>query len=69
MKPKDQADAPAESLPPPQPGHELPADSNSLSIRPPQWDRQAFVLELNEARRTMPVSEPVMDELRRAARY
>ncbi len=41
----------------------------SLSIRPAQWDRKAFALELNEARRTMPISESVMDELRSGARY
>lgn len=41
----------------------------SLSIRPAQWDRKAFALELNEARSTMPVSEPVMDDLRSGARY
>ena len=41
----------------------------SLSIRPAQWDRKAFALELNEARSTMPMSEPVMDELRSGARY
>jgi antitoxin MazE len=41
----------------------------SLSIRPAQWDRKAFALELTEARSTMPVSESVMDELRGGARY
>jgi antitoxin MazE len=41
----------------------------SLSIRPARWDRQAFALELSEARSAMPASEPVMDELRGAARY
>ena len=40
-----------------------------LSIRPARWDRKAFALELNEARRAMPVSESVMDELRSGARY
>lgn len=41
----------------------------SLSIRPAQWDRKAFALELNEARSIMPMSEPVMEELRSGARY
>ena len=41
----------------------------TLSIRPAQWDRKAFALELNEARSAMPISESVMKELRRAARY
>jgi antitoxin MazE len=41
----------------------------SLSIRPAQWDRKAFALELNEARIGMPMSESVMKELRSGARY
>ena len=41
----------------------------SLSIRPAQWDRKAFALELTEARRAMSMSEPVMEELRSGARY
>jgi len=41
----------------------------SLSIRPAQWDRKAFALELNEARGTMPMSESVMEELRSGSRY
>lgn len=41
----------------------------SLSIRPAQWNRQAFALELSEARNTLPMSDPVMDEVRRDARY
>ncbi len=41
----------------------------SLSIRPAQWNRKAFAHELNEARRAMPVSEPVMEALRGGARY
>jgi antitoxin MazE len=41
----------------------------SLSIRPAQWDRKAFALELDEARKTMPLSESVMEELRSGARY
>ena len=41
----------------------------SLSIRPAQWNRKAFALELSEARDAMPMSEPVMQELRSGARY
>lgn len=41
----------------------------TLSIRPAQWDRKAFALELDEARNAMPMSESVMDELRNGARY
>ena len=41
----------------------------SLSIRPAQWNRKAFALELTEARSAMPMSAPVMEALRSAARY
>jgi antitoxin MazE len=41
----------------------------ALSIRPAQWDRKAFALELTEARKAMPMSAPVMEEVRRDARY
>ena len=41
----------------------------SLSIRPARWDRKAFSLELTEARSSIPMSEPVMEELRNGARY
>ncbi|NDG38845.1 MAG: AbrB/MazE/SpoVT family DNA-binding domain-containing protein [Betaproteobacteria bacterium] len=41
----------------------------SLSIRPAQWSRKAFALKLAEARSAMPMSEPVMEELRSGARY
>ena len=41
----------------------------SLSIRPAQWNRKAFALELTEARSDMPMSKPVMEELRGEARY
>lgn len=41
----------------------------SLSIRPAQWDRKAFALELTAARTTMPMNESVLEELRRGARY
>jgi len=41
----------------------------SLSIRPAQWNRKAFALELAEAQGSMPMSESVMEELRSGARY
>ena len=41
----------------------------SLSIRPAQWNRKAFALELTQARSAMPMSESVMEELRGGARY
>jgi antitoxin MazE len=41
----------------------------SLSIRPAQWNRKAFALELTEARSSMPMSDPVIEELRGGARY
>lgn len=41
----------------------------SLSIRPAQWNRKAFALELAEARSATPMSAPVMEELRGGARY
>jgi len=41
----------------------------ALSIRPAQWDRKAFALELTEARKAMPMSAPEMEEVRRDARY
>lgn len=41
----------------------------SLSIRPAQWNRKAFALELTEARSAMPMSDSVMEELRIGARY
>lgn len=41
----------------------------SLSIRPAKWDRKAFSLELTEARSVMPMSAPVIEEMRSGARY
>jgi antitoxin MazE len=41
----------------------------ALSIRPAQWNRKAFSLELTEARGAMPMSAPVMEEVRSGARY
>ena len=41
----------------------------SLSIRPAQWNRKAFALELTKALSAMPMSKPVIEELRSGARY
>jgi antitoxin MazE len=41
----------------------------TLSIRPAQWNRKAFALELTEVRSAMPMSESVMQELRSGTRY
>lgn len=47
---------------------QLTADG-TLSIQPAQWDRQAFALELATSRDAMPISAPVLEEVRRDARY
>jgi antitoxin MazE len=41
----------------------------ALSIRPAQWNRKAFALELAEVRSAMTIGESVMQEVRGAARY
>uniref|UniRef100_UPI000B3EA588 AbrB/MazE/SpoVT family DNA-binding domain-containing protein n=1 Tax=Caballeronia humi TaxID=326474 RepID=UPI000B3EA588 len=46
----------------------LTADGG-LSLRAAKWDRKAFVQELEKTREAMPMTESVMDELRRGARY
>lgn len=46
----------------------LTADGG-LSIRPANWDRKAYALELASLRDTMPMGTSVIDELRRGARY
>ncbi len=40
-----------------------------MSIRAAKWDRGAFAQELEKMRESMPVTESVMEELRRGARY
>jgi len=45
------------------------AVDGTLSIRPALWNRKAFALELTEAHSTMPMSAPVMEEVRSGARY
>jgi antitoxin MazE len=41
----------------------------TLSIRPAQWNRKSFALELTDVRSAMPMGESVMQEVRSAARY
>lgn len=41
----------------------------TLSLRPAHWNRSAFANELNEARQAMPMGTPVVEEMRRGARY
>lgn len=53
-------------------GATVRADLNidgSLSIRPAQWNRKAFAMELTEALGSMPMSASAMDELRSGSRY
>ena len=40
-----------------------------LTIHPATWDRRAFSKELSAARKTMPMGQSVMDEVRRGGRY
>ena len=40
-----------------------------LALRPARWSRAAFAAELGEARSAMAMGTPVIDELRREARY
>ncbi|MGN6233120.1 MAG: AbrB/MazE/SpoVT family DNA-binding domain-containing protein [Trinickia sp.] len=40
-----------------------------ICLRANRWDRQAFSRELEKNRADMPMTESVMDELRRGARY
>ena len=41
----------------------------TLSIRPAQWNRKAFAIELTEVRSVMPVSESVIQQVRSGSRY
>ena len=40
-----------------------------LSLRPAAWDRKAFAEELDAARRSMPIGDSVMEEVRRGGPY
>lgn len=40
-----------------------------ICLRATRWDRQAFSRELEKSRADMPMTESVMDKLRREARY
>jgi antitoxin MazE len=42
--------------------------NGGISIRATKWDRQAFVQDLEQTRKAMPMTEPVIEELRRGAR-
>lgn len=46
----------------------LTADGG-LTIHPTQWDRKAFAREVADMREAMPMGTPVIEELRRGARY
>jgi antitoxin MazE len=46
----------------------LTADG-ALAIRPAGWSRRAFAAELAEAREALAMGLPVIEELRREARY
>ncbi|MGF6725054.1 antitoxin MazE [Paraburkholderia sp. GAS41] len=46
----------------------LTADGG-INIRAAKWDRTTFALELEKTRDSMPMTESVMEELRRGARY
>jgi len=46
----------------------LTVDGN-ITIRTASWDRHAFARELESIRSAMPMTVPVMSELRRGARY
>lgn len=41
----------------------------TLSIRPAQWNRTEFAIELTEVRSAMPISESVIQQVRSGARY
>ncbi|KAF7962001.1 MazF family transcriptional regulator [Cupriavidus sp. UYMU48A] len=45
------------------------AVDGSITIRTVKWDRVAFARELASMRERMPMTESVLDELRRRARY
>ena len=47
---------------------QLTADG-ALTIRPAGWSRRAFAAELAEAREALPMTRPVIEDLRNQARY
>ncbi|HMO46721.1 MAG TPA: AbrB/MazE/SpoVT family DNA-binding domain-containing protein [Rubrivivax sp.] len=47
----------------------LIAAGGALAIRPAGWSRKAFAVELAEAREALPMSAPVIGELRSLARH
>ena len=46
----------------------LTADAG-ICIHAAKWDRKSFVQELEETREAMPMTDSVMEEVRRGARY
>lgn len=44
-------------------------DDSALTIRPKKWDRRAFAAELRAMQKDMPVTESVIEQMRREARY
>ena len=41
----------------------------ALTLKPVRWNRSAFAHELAQARESLPMGTPVVDELRGGARY
>jgi antitoxin MazE len=46
----------------------LTADGG-ISLRPAKWDRKAFVKMISANRDALPMTEPVIERMRREARY
>ncbi len=46
----------------------LTADGG-ISIRPAKWDRKEFIKMISERRDEMPMTEPVVERMRKEARY
>lgn len=46
----------------------LTADGG-ISIRPAKWDRKEFIKSISSSRDAMPMTEPVVERMRREARY
>jgi antitoxin MazE len=43
--------------------------SGALTLQPADWSRRSFAAELAEAREALPMGQPVVEALRREARY
>ena len=46
----------------------LTADGG-ISIRPAKWDRKEFIKTISASRDALPMTEPVVERMRREARY